>query len=223
MTAPLRVLVADDHAPTRAGVRMALEHGGCDVCAEVGTADEAIEAALRERPDVCVLDVEMPGGGIRAVAEITSRLPGTPVVMLTVSGQADDLFDALRAGAAGYLLKDMDPGELPAAVRAAAAGEGTLPGVLTTRLIEEFRGRGGRRGLALPDGRTVNLTSREWDVLELLVDEVPTAEIARRLFLSPVTVRRHVSIVLRKLGVRTRAEARRLVDRRTGAERRTNQ
>jgi two-component system, NarL family, nitrate/nitrite response regulator NarL len=210
MSPPLRVLIADDHAPTRAGVRMALERDGCVVCAEVANADDAVEAALRERPDVCLLDIGMPGHGIRAVAQINARMPDIPVVMLTVSRSSDDLFDALRAGAAGYLLKDMDPEQLAPAVRAAAAGEATLPGVLTARLIEEFRRRGAQSQVTLDDGRHVELTPRERDVLELLADGLTTAEIAHRLFLSPVTVRRHLSILMHKLDVTSRDEARRL-------------
>jgi DNA-binding NarL/FixJ family response regulator len=211
VTGALRVLVADDHAPTRAGVRLALEEGGCEVCAEAATADAAIAAALEHRPDVCVVDLGMPGGGMRAVGEITAKLPNTPVVVLTVSSEADDLFDALTAGASSYLLKDMDPGRLPEAVRAAAAGEATLPGTLTARLIEEFRHRGGARSLHAADGRSVELSRREWQVLELVADDVSTGDIARRLFLSPITVRRHVSNILRKLGVDTREQARALV------------
>ena len=99
----LRVLIADDHAPMRAGVRMALERGGCEVCAEAASAGEA---AVAERPDICLVDLQMPGNGFRAVSGISQQLPGTPVLVLTVSRSADDLFDALRAGAAGYRLKD---------------------------------------------------------------------------------------------------------------------
>jgi DNA-binding NarL/FixJ family response regulator len=210
----LRVLIADDHAPTRAGVRLALEAGGCEVCAEAATADDAIDDAMRERPDVCVLDLGMPGDGIRAVAAIAAALPDVAVLVLTVSDSSDDLFDALTAGAAGYLLKDMDPGRLPEAVRAAAAGEGTLAGVLTARLIEEFRHRGGRSVLPTADGRSVRLSEREWEVLELLGAGASTADIARRLFLSQVTVRRHVSNILHKLGLPDRDAARRLLARR---------
>lgn len=211
MSVSPRVLIADDHAAVRAGVRMALEQGGCTVCAEVGTADHAVAAAVRERPDVCLIDIRMPGGGIRAVAEITARLPGTPVVMLTVSSDAEDLVDAVCAGAAGYLLKEMDPSRLADAVRAALAGEAPMSGLLTARLLEEFR-RGGRRStLSLADGRTIDLTRREWDVVRLLADGLSTKEIAHRLFIEPVTVRRHVSELLHKLKVGSRDEARRLL------------
>jgi DNA-binding NarL/FixJ family response regulator len=209
----LRVLVADDHVPTRAGVRLALEQGDMLVCAEAATAQAAVSAALRERPDVCLLDIHMPGSGIKAAGEISARLPETPVVMLTVSSADEDIFDSLRAGARGYLLKDMDPARLPAAVRGVLAGEAALPRPLATRLINEFRARGRRLRLALPDGRAVELTPREWDVFELLCENHGTAEIADRLFLSPVTVRRHTSTIVRKLDVSSRDEAVRLARR----------
>jgi DNA-binding NarL/FixJ family response regulator len=211
MSRPPRVLIADDHAPTRAGVRMALEDGGCEVCAEVATAGDAVRAALDERPDICLVDLGMPGNGFRAVSGITGHLPDTPVLVLTVSRSADDLFDALRVGAAGYLLKDMDPVDLVAAVRGALAGEAALPGFLAARLIDEFRNRGRGTTLTLDNNRRVELTPREWDVLELLGDGLSTAEIANRLDLSQVTVRRHMSALLRKLEVSSREEARRLI------------
>jgi len=208
-----RVLIADDHPATRAGVRMALERGGCDVCAEASNAGDAVRDAMLERPDVCVIDLDMPGDGLRAVAGISCRLPQTRVLVLTVSGSPDDLFSALRAGAIGYLLKDMDPLRLATAVHDAVAGEATLPGVLTARLIEEFRHRDGGRSLMLDHNRRVTLTEREWDVLDLLEAGRSTAEMASRLRISQVTVRRHVSSLLHKLEVSTRDEARRLVAR----------
>jgi DNA-binding NarL/FixJ family response regulator len=219
-----RVLIADDHAPTRAGVRMALERGGCQVCAEVSNAGDAVRAAMSERPDVCVIDLDMPGDGLRAIAGITSQRPELPVLVLTVSGRADDMFDALRAGASGYLLKDMDPTGLATAVHAAIAGEATIPGALTTSLIDEFRHRPAGRTLTLDQSRRVTLTQREWDVLELLDQGRSTAEMASRLFLSQVTVRRHVSTLLHKLGVDSREEARRVLQQnvRSPARRSTN-
>jgi DNA-binding NarL/FixJ family response regulator len=208
---PIRVLIADDHPPTRAGVRMALERGGLEVCAEAASAGDAIKAAVAERPDVCLVDLGMPGNGFRAVSGIAAELPETPILILTVSRSADDLFDALRAGAAGYLLKDMDPADLVAAVRGALAGEAALPGFLAARLIDEFRHRGRGNSLTLDHNRRVELTPREWDVLELLDNGLSTAEIAGRLALSQVTVRRHVSTLLHKMGASTREQARRLL------------
>jgi two-component system nitrate/nitrite response regulator NarL len=211
VTRPPRVLIADDHAPTRAGVRMALERGGCVVCAEVDNAVDAVNAAIREKPDVCLVDLQMPGDGLRAVSGISGRLPTTRVLVLTVSRSADDMFDALRAGANGYLLKDMDPAGLADAVRGAMAGEAPLPGFLTAWLIDEFRHRGQRKALDLHGSKRVDLTPREWDVLELLDEGLSTAEIAGRLAVSQATVRRHVSTLLHKLGASTREQARRLL------------
>ena len=118
VSAPVRILIADDHPQTRAGVRHVLESDGFVVCAEVGNGKAAVEAALAEQPDVCLLDIRMPGSGIAAAAQISSALPDTAIVMLTASRDDADLFDALRAGACGYLLKDVERSELPAALEA---------------------------------------------------------------------------------------------------------
>jgi DNA-binding NarL/FixJ family response regulator len=208
------VLVADDHPPTRAGVRAALERQGMFVvCAEARDSDSAVDAARHERPDVCLLDIHMPGDGIRAAETISRELPDTAVVMLTVSRADEDLFDALRAGASGYLLKDIDPARLPHALKGVLEGEAALPRRLVTLLIEEFRERRRRRRLPLVGRRSVELTDREWEVLDLMRDGLPTEEIATRLFISPVTVRTHVSAILRKLQVSTREEALSLLER----------
>lgn len=124
-----RVLIADDHVPTRARVIMVLERSGFEVCAQAGNAEAAVDAALRERPDVCLLDVHMPGSGIAAAKEIRARLAAAVVIMLTVSHEPSDLADSRRAGANGYLLKDMDPARLPDAVRAALGGDAVFPDV----------------------------------------------------------------------------------------------
>jgi DNA-binding NarL/FixJ family response regulator len=205
-TRTLRVLIADDHAATRAGVRESVEEGGFEVCAEAANAQDAIDFALRERPDACLLDVHMPGDGIRAATEISEELPDCAVVMLTVSRNDSDLFHSLRAGAAGYLLKDTDPSRLPDALRGVIAGEAAVPRALVARLIHEFRDRGTRR-LPMIGGRGVELTSREWQVLDLMAEGLSTAHIAERLFVSPVTVRRHISSIVTKLGAPDRAAA----------------
>jgi DNA-binding NarL/FixJ family response regulator len=209
-TATPRVLIADDHAPTRAGVRMALERDGIEVCAEVKNASEAVEAAMRERPDLCLLDVHMPGGGPSAASKITSNLPGTMVVMLTVSRENADVLESLRRGAIGYLLKDMNPASLPVAVRAALGGEGVLPRALSAGLIEQFRGQPEARRVTGQSRERPALSAREWEILELLAEGAATAEMAKRLFLSQVTVRRHISSILSKLGASSREEAVRL-------------
>jgi DNA-binding NarL/FixJ family response regulator len=210
MRAP-RVLIADDHAPTRAGVRMALERDGIEICAEAINATDAVEAALRERPDLCLLDVHMPGGGMSAASKITSSLPGTLVLMLTVSRENEDVLESLRRGAIGYLLKDMNPASLPVAVRAALSGEGVIPRAMAAAVIRQFRQRPETRRLAGQARERPSLSAREWEILELLGDGAGTADMARRLFLSQVTVRRHISSILAKLGVSSRDEAVRLV------------
>ena len=211
--ARFRVLIADDHPPTRAGVKAALENDGFVVCAQAADARAAIEAARSERPDVCLLDIHMPGDGIHAAETISRELPDAAVVMLTVSRTDSDLFNALRAGASGYLLKDIDPVRLPLALRGVLEGEAALPRRLVALLIEEFRERKRRRRIPLVGRRGVELTDREWEVLELMKQGLTTEEIAGRLFISPVTVRTHVSAILKKLHVTTREAALELLER----------
>jgi DNA-binding NarL/FixJ family response regulator len=203
-----RVLVADDHEPMRVGVRDALERGGCVVCAEAEDAYTAVDLAVQEKPDVCLLDIAMPGSGLWALREIRKRVPEAHCVMLTVSDDSRDLFDALLAGAEGYLLKDVAAEALPVAIRAVAQGDAALSGELTARVLHEFRhGKGRSRQVTNTEGRRVEFTSREWDVLELLLEDASTAEIAERLFVRPITVRRHIADAMHKLRVNSRAEA----------------
>ncbi|MDP8956144.1 MAG: response regulator transcription factor [Actinomycetota bacterium] len=215
MSERVRVVIADDHAPTRAGVRASLEHGGFEIVGEAADATAVVDVARQERPDVCLLDIHMPGSGIAAATRITDELPNTAVVMLTVSRNDDDLFDALRAGASGYLLKDTDPARLPFALRGVLSGEAALPRTLVARLIDEFRDRGRYRRVPVLGARGAMLTSREWQVLELLREGLSTKDIAERLFLSPATIRSHVAAILRKLKVPDRAAAIRLLDGRS--------
>ncbi len=203
-------MLADDHATARLGVRLALEDGGFHVVAEAVDARSAVEAALEHRPDLCLLDVYMPGRGIAAAAELAEALPDMPIVMLSVSDTSEDLFEALHAGACGYLLKDTDPQRLPFALAAVLDGEAPLPRVLTARLITEFRRRGSERRTSDADGAWVTLSERESEVLELLRTELSTKQIAHRLGISPVTVRRHISDLVRKLRVADRDAALRL-------------
>lgn len=207
---PIRVVMADDHARMRTRIREALEAGGCVVVGEGASADEAIALAMEQRPDVALLDIHMPGNGITAAREIARSLPGTAVVMLTASAEDADLFDSLRAGASGYLLKDTDPAALVDELRSALAGEAALSRRLVSRIMEEFRSpatpRFTRRSRA-----SARLSAREWEVMELLGEGLSTDEVAKRLFVSPTTVRVHVSSVLRKLRVKDRASAFRLL------------
>jgi two-component system nitrate/nitrite response regulator NarL len=215
---PARIVLADDHVPTRAGIRLALDGEGFSIVAEVATADEAVAAALRHEPDLCVLDLSMPGGGISAAERILAALPDVKIVMLTVSQDDHDLIEALVAGASGYLLKQASPARLPAALRAVLAGEVALPRSLERRLIEHFRnselderrrsGRFPRRRRREPE-----LTPREWEVLDLVRQNLPTPVIARKLGISEVTVRRHLSSAMAKLEVTDRASAVAVIDR----------
>ena len=202
----IRLVMADDHAPMRARVREALEAGGCEVCGEGASAKEAVALAVQHRPDVVLLDIHMPGSGINAAHQISKMLPETAIVMLTQSRDDDDLFDALRAGAAGYLLKDTDPAKLPETLRGVLAGEPAMPPTLVARVLDEFRAPG-RRRFSRGSSAAAKLSSREWEVMEMLSQGLTTEEVARRLFLSPTTVRVHVSSVLRKLRVKDRETA----------------
>jgi two-component system, NarL family, nitrate/nitrite response regulator NarL len=212
MTARARVLVADDHAPTREDIRAAVEADPrFTVVAVAGDAAEAVQAAVRERPDVALLDMRMPGSGAAAAWEITARLPGTRAVMLTISRTDEDLFAALRAGASGYLLKDMPFESLGDELAGVLDGRVALPSELVGRLVEEFRDSSPRRR-ALVGANDAQLTSREWQVLDYLRQGLATGDIARRLYVSPATVRSHVAAVLRKLRVPDRESAVRLFE-----------
>jgi DNA-binding NarL/FixJ family response regulator len=213
----LRVLVADDHAPTRADVCRALTEGGLVVCAEAADAAKAVQQALETRPDICLLDVRMPGGGVAAAWEIAARLPTTKIVMLTVSDQDGDLFRALRAGAVSYLTKDIDFETLPQALAEIAEGKAAIPPALVARMVMQFHSSEPRfRTTEVGADLGPRLTSREWDVLAGLAEGLSTRDIGRRLQLKPSGVRAHISAVVHKLGVRDRQEAVEMFRRTTG-------
>lgn len=196
--------MADDHAHTRAGLRLALEADGFDVCGEAATGRRAVELALELRPEAALLDIHMPdGNGISAAYEITESLPETVVIMLTYSRDDADLFGSLRAGASGYLLKDTDPDRLGPALRAALAGEVTFPRSLMSSVVGAFgRGKGGSQHPG-----SASLTERESEVAALLREGASTDTIADRLSMSPTTVRVHISNIVKKLRVGSREEA----------------
>ena len=204
------MLVADDHPPTRLGVRLSLEEAGMSIVAEVATAEAAVAGAVEARPDIALLDIHMPGSGIVAAREISRQVPETAIVMLTVSRDDADLFQALSAGAQGYLLKDTDPDRLPLALQGVLEGEAALPRSLTARLVADFQQR--ERSDHRRRGALAKLTEREWQILEMLHDGSDTRQIAAELFVSPVTVRSHVSGILRKLRVPDRAAAISLIE-----------
>jgi two-component system, NarL family, nitrate/nitrite response regulator NarL len=209
-----RVLIADDHALLRSGVRMALEAEGFTVVAEAADGRAAIAHALRTRPDLCVVDLSMPGGGIETIRELNRLLPASRVVVLTASASEEDMFAALGAGAAGFVPKGTASDRLPAILRGVLDGEAALPRRLTAKLIEEFRRRRVRRPMTSHlegEAFATRLTEREMEVLELLADGQATSQIGGELGISDVTVRRHVSAIVHKVGVADRSSAVRLV------------
>jgi two-component system, NarL family, nitrate/nitrite response regulator NarL len=209
--AVVRVLVVDHDRARRAGVGLALEGQGFEICAEADSAEAAMQAALRERPELCLVEIDIPGGGIAAAELLLAELPGTAVVMLSATVDEAQLFAALRSGARGYLLKDMSPKRLPAALHGVLDGEAALPRSLMGAVLDEFHARERGRHANQLSRLGVELTNRERQVLELLDSGHPTAAIAERLSISVVTVRRHVSEILRKLGAPDLDSALRLV------------
>ena len=184
------------------------------VVGEGANAEEAVQAALAHQPDVCVVAVELPGNGIEVTRRIKQALPETKIVLMTGSARDEELFEALRAGAHGYLPMSTPASRLPHAITGVTRGEAALPRAMTGRLVLEFRERGTRRRMVLGSEQAeVELTAREFEVLQRLRKPERTAEIARHLGISQVTVRRHVASVLRKLGVPNRRRAIEIVER----------
>jgi two-component system NarL family response regulator len=202
------VLIADDHVAARGNVRQALQKRGFTVCAEASNAVQAVQRALETKPDICLLEVRVPGGGVAAAWEIAARLPTTKIVMLTVSEDDADFFSALHAGAVGYLVKDIDLGSLARALRDVAEGTPAIPRALVGRMVTQLRSKDPRfRTTAVDADPRRRLTSREWDVLAALAEGLSTREIAARLQLTPGGARAHVSFLIHKLGVASRDEA----------------
>ncbi len=198
-------MLVDDHEVVRLGLKSLLErHAGFTVVAEAAAVQEAVEKAVHHRPDIVLMDIRLMGGsGIEATEQITAKLPDTKVVMLTSYAEDELLFSAIRAGAVGYVLKQIDSKDLIRAIESAAAGEATLDPSLTQRVFNEVR-----RSIQNEE-RTAfsDLTAQEMQVLSLIAEGRTNREIAEALFLSEGTVRNYVSSVLSKLGVSNRAEA----------------
>jgi DNA-binding NarL/FixJ family response regulator len=202
----LRVLVVDDHEMFRTGLRALLEEEGFEVA-----DSESAEAALRRlrsfRPDVVVLDMNMPGmSGVEAIPLMLEAAPDTTVLMLTIADDDERVLDAVQVGAAGYLLKDAELGEIVGAIRSVAAGFGAVAPGVAGILLKTVKSAG-----ASPAGRAptplVSLSPREREVLALLSEGCGNADIARRLYVSSSTVKHHVSRLLDKLGVSNRVQA----------------
>jgi DNA-binding NarL/FixJ family response regulator len=203
----IRVLVADDQELVRAGFCVILEAAeGISVVGEAANGAEAVAAVAAHRPDVVLMDIRMPGmDGLEATRLITQGGPDPKVVMLTTFDLDDYVYEALRSGASGFLLKDAPRGDLIAAVQAAAAGNGLLAPSVTRMLIESFARRPAAAVTA--PSRLASLTAREKDILLLVARGRSNAEIARELFVGEATVKTHIGHVLAKLGLRDRVQA----------------
>jgi DNA-binding NarL/FixJ family response regulator len=201
----LSVLIADDDAPFRAAIRRALEEDGLVVVFEAADAATAIGAVSRLQPDICLIEIELPDDGLAAIGRIVKASPETLVIVLSRSDRPEDVVTAFTRGASGYLLKGLSDERLASTLVAAHNGEPALSRSLVPHLVDEIR-RGSVRRLVLPGG-PVTLTPRESEVGELLREGQSTAEIADRLGVSPVTVRRHVGLLLHKLGAESREAA----------------
>lgn len=207
MTAtPAKILIADADAPTRVGLRLALAPERFEIVAEVDSAERALAATRDLQPHVALVASDLPGGGLEAVRMIARARPGTRVIVLSARPDDDELLGAVLAGAVGYLGKDVSPARLPLVLEGVRAGEVALPRHLSRRLLEEVRGRDAHRA-RVSELASAPLSEREWEVLHMLAANVTTGEIARRLGISDVTVRRHVSSVVTKLGVPDRRAA----------------
>ena len=201
---PIRILVADDHAGFRAGVdALIATQTGLEVVGEAATGVEAVARALELQPDVVLMDLNMPElDGIAATRRIVDGSPHIAVLVLTMADNDAAVFDALRAGARGYLLKGADRAELARAIRAVASGEAIFGADVARRLMAYFASAPAVRVPAFPD-----LSDREREVLELIARGMSNQQIVDRLVISPKTVRNHVSNIFSKLQVRDRAEA----------------
>ncbi|MFY9578341.1 MAG: response regulator transcription factor [Gaiellaceae bacterium] len=199
------VVLAETDVATRLGIRMALEGAGIRVAAEVDSANAVVDVVAGA--DACLISVNLPGGGIQAAAAVIAEHPDTAVIMLTGAAEGDELVDAVRVGAVGYIVTDVAPTHLPEAINAVLRGEVAIPRLLVSVLADRLRERLGRRELALRDRPGVELTTREWEVLDFMCDGLSTREIAGRLLISEITVRRHISAAMKKLHVGSRGEA----------------
>ncbi|GAB3714007.1 response regulator transcription factor [Nocardiopsis nanhaiensis] len=206
---PIRVMVVDDHALFRRGLMSVLDdENDIDVVGEAGDGDEAVQRAETSRPDVIIMDVWMPHStGIEAAPRIRAAVPGVKFVMLTMSEDQSDLFEALKAGASGYLLKDVAVTDMAGVVRSIAAGRTSVHAGMAAKLITEFaelakQDSGPAEKMVLPQ-----LTGRESEVLRLVAQSMNNREIGERLFITENTVKNHVRNILEKLQVHSRTEA----------------
>lgn len=207
MPEPIKVMIVDDHALFRRGLQMVLEsEADIEVVAESGDGADAVEKAKSAKPDVILMDVRMPKRtGLEATAAIRQILPESKIVMLTVSDEEADLYEALKAGALGYLLKDLAIEEVAAAIRSVNAGNSLITPSMATKLLTEFTALSAKADVDRKPAPT--LTEREIDVLKLAAQGLGNRDIARRLVISENTVKNHVRNILSKLQLHSRGEA----------------
>jgi DNA-binding NarL/FixJ family response regulator len=205
-------LVVGSTPGIRAGIRALLEESGFVVVAEASDGQTAATAALRTRPDICVVHGGAGEGGVAVLARVRMRAPTTAAVLLVERADAEELIDALRAGASGYVLEGIGAAGIGRALQAVKRGEPAIPRELLGALADEFRARGLRRRVQIPGRPAVELTRRQSEVLELLRRGLSTREIADRLQISRVTVRRHLGLALGKLEAKDRAAALRALE-----------
>ena len=202
-----RVLIVDDHPLTREALATLLAGNDFDVVGQASDGQEAIELAGRLRPQLVLLDLSMPGlDGLSALPGLRAAVPDAEVIVLTASGTEDNLLAAIRAGAAGYLLKSEPPDRIVSFLRGVVRGEAALSGEVARSLLDQVR-EGGYRNGGVPDDIAGALSAREVEVLLLLDEHLGTDDIAKRLFISEHTVRSHVKSLLHKLNVSSRREA----------------
>jgi DNA-binding NarL/FixJ family response regulator len=201
-----RVLLVDDHEIYRAGLRGLLHEHGIDIVGEAADGEGALQLVEAKHPNVVIMDLNMPGmGGIEATRQITAVAPLTRVIMLTISSTAPDITDAVLAGACGYLLKSAPTQDIAAGVLAAARGDALLSPSVAAKLLDRVRESPPRP--SVPDPAQASLTGRETEVLRLLASGMDNADIGKALFISPSTVKNHISSILLKLQIENRIQA----------------
>ncbi|MCW0208835.1 response regulator transcription factor [Achromobacter veterisilvae] len=205
---PIRILLVDDHTLFRSGVRLLLQRQpDFEVVAEAGDGVEGLKRAKELKPDVVLLDLNLPGlSGLETLQLLTQDLPSCAVIILTVSEEADELGQALRDGARGYLVKNIDADALTAAIRRAAGGEPVIADSMTAKLVEQFRGQAGQVAQASGNSDRNRLTARERQIVQWLARGASNKVIARELDVSESTVKIHVQNVLKKLNLTSRVQ-----------------